>query len=175
MTTLKLDSLLRPALTRPLTAAIAGPAHAAAGTARRGDTIALGVRQALAAAQSGRPGLERRREARYPYPYPVYLTPVIDDVPAAERTIVVIGKHLSEHGLDFYHREPLADRQVIASLDGGAAGWVGMLLELTWCRFSRHGWYDNGGRFVSLVLSPLDAEASDTAAAPACGDRAWSP
>lgn len=159
MTTLKLDSLLRPALTRPLAAAaVAGPANAATGAARRGDTIAVGVRQALAAAQSGRPGLERRREARHPYPYPVYLTPILEGVPAADRTIVVIGKHLSEHGIDFYHREPLAEKQVIASFDGGAAGWLGMLLELTWCRFSRHGWYDNGGRFVSLVRSPLEDE-----------------
>jgi hypothetical protein len=72
------------------------------------------------------------------------------------QTLVVIGKHLSEHGLDFYHRQPVPQRRVIASLDGGSAGWVGLLLELNWCRFTRHGWYDNGGRFVAIVDSPLN-------------------
>jgi hypothetical protein len=32
---------------------------------------------------------------------------------------------------------------------------VGLVVELAWCRFSRHGWYDNGGRFIAVIPSPL--------------------
>src|ERR1043165_2281443 len=100
--------------------------------------------------------LERRRETRYPYPYPIHLTPFgPDGQPQVERTFVVIGKHLAPHGIDFYCQQPLAERRVIASLDCGREGWIGMVVELTWCRFNRHGWYDNGGRFIALVPSPL--------------------
>jgi len=28
-------------------------------------------------------------------------------------------------------------------------------VDLAWCRFNRHGWYDNGGRFTAVVPSPL--------------------
>lgn len=100
---------------------------------------------------------ERRREKRHPYPYPIYLSPVSRDGRTPEgKTIVVVGKHLSEHGLDFYHREPLPYRRVIASLACGSGTWVAMLMDLSWCRFCRHGWYDNGGRFLHAVTSPLD-------------------
>jgi hypothetical protein len=172
MTTLALDSLspaaplsppARPAATMSTATWSAAPPLASpaaraslSGARSREGAVAAGVRQALAAAQSGHPGLERRREVRQPFPYPVYLTPLDAGSPEVDRTIAVIGKHLSEHGFDFYHREPLADRQVIASFDGGSLGWIALVLELTWCRFSRHGWYDNGGRFIALATSPLE-------------------
>jgi hypothetical protein len=105
------------------------------------------------------PRAERRREPRLPYPYPIYLTPINPSgVALVDETLIVIGKHLSEHGVDFYHREAIPHRRVIASLDAGDLGWVGLLLELTWCRFTRHGWYDNGGRFLAVVDSPLAAD-----------------
>lgn len=122
------------------------------------DAIFATVESAVAAVEPFRRSIERRRESRYPYPYPIPLTPfLLDGTPDVERTFVVIGKHLAPHGLDFYCRQPLADRRVIASLDCGRDGWVGLVVELTWCRFSRHGWYDNGGRFVAVVDRPLAA------------------
>jgi hypothetical protein len=118
--------------------------------------IASSVSSALCAVEPGRKVIERRRESRHPYPYPVHLTPLATTgEPELLRTFVVIGKHLSPHGLDFYFRLPLPERRVIASLDCGRDGWIGLLLELAWCRFSRHGWYDNGGRFLAVVPSPL--------------------
>ena len=50
--------------------------------------------------------------------------------PTSMRTFVVIGKHLAPHGIDFYCRQPLAERRVIASLDCGREGWIGLVLEL---------------------------------------------
>src|SRR5262245_12916078 len=124
--------------------------------ARRTDAIASTVASALAAVELVLRVVERRRESRYPYPSPLHLTPFGEDgLPEVLRTFVVIGKHLAPHGVDFYCGQPIADRRVIASLDCGIEGWVGLVLELGWCRFNRHGWYDNGGRFTAVVPSPL--------------------
>jgi hypothetical protein len=110
------------------------------------------VRQALAGPLAPRKLPERRRDQRHPYPYPIYLTPVGSDgeTPAGP-SLVVVGKHLSERGLDFYCHEPIPHRRVIASLECGKDSWVGLLLDLTWCRFTRFGWYDNGGRFLRVA------------------------
>jgi len=122
----------------------------------RQGPIVSSVEAALAAVEPFRRPLERRRESRSPYPYPIHLTPFGDDgQPDVDSTLVVIGKHLAPHGLDFYCRQPLADRRMIASLDCGSDGWIGMVVELDWCRFNRHGWYDNGGRFIAVTTSPL--------------------
>ena len=146
MSTLILDRVL-PA---PLPTAVP-----AAGN-RQGDRVSAAIHSAIAALDSPRRAVERRREARHPYPYPLHLTPLDESSrPEVDRTFVVIGRHLASHGLDFYSRQPLAERRVIATLDCGSEGWIGLLLELNWCRFSRHGWYENGGRFLSVVPAPL--------------------
>ena len=131
------------------------PAYSAGGAGQTAQ-VAASVHAALAAIEACRPPVERRRQQRNPYPYPVHVTPLDEDGrPDVERTFVVIGKHLSPGGFDFYCPQPLAQRRVIASLDCGRDGFIGLLLELAWCRFSRHGWYDNGGRFLAVVPSPL--------------------
>ena len=95
---------------------------------------------------------ERRRECRHPYPYPVRLIPMAEDgTSLAEQTIVVLGKHVSNHGLDFYCSQPLPFRRVVACFECGHGPQVRLLLDLTWCRFCQHGWYENGGRFLQAV------------------------
>ena len=103
--------------------------------------------------------VERRREQRYPFPYLVYLTPVGDDgISPDGETIVVVGKHLSECGLGFYHPQPLPYRRMIVSLQTGTGAWLGFLIDLNWCRFTKQGWYESGGRFLRSVLSPIDSD-----------------
>jgi len=103
---------------------------------------------------------ERRRETRYPFPYLIHLTPVAEDgcTPQGE-TVVVVGKHLSERGLGFYHPKPLPHRRMIASLEDPRGRWLAFLVDLNWCRFTRQGWYESGGRFLQSVLSPIEGEA----------------
>jgi hypothetical protein len=97
--------------------------------------------------------VERRGEQRYPYPYLVHLTPVAaDGVTAVGESLVVVGKHLSERGLGFYHPRPIAYRRVIATLETTSGQRLGFLLDLNWCRFTRQGWYESGGRFLRVVL-----------------------
>jgi hypothetical protein len=96
---------------------------------------------------------ERRSESRFPFPYLVRLTPVRADgrTPLAP-SVTVVGKHISEHGLGFYHPTPLPYRRVQAEILGGDdATNLCVLMDLTWCRFNREGWYDGGGRFLEMV------------------------
>lgn len=100
--------------------------------------------------------VERRREQRYPFPYLVHLTPVAaDGITPEGESIVVVGKHLSERGLGFYHPRPLPHRRMIVSLEAGNGQWLGFLIDLTWCRFNRQHWYESGGRFLQAVNSPI--------------------
>lgn len=116
------------------------------------DAVPGLVQQVLGAAGRGPRGHERRREQRTAYPYLIRLTPVGRDgaTPVGE-DVVVVGKHLSPHGLDFYHREPLPHRRVIAWLEIAGQPPRGVLVELLWCRFNKQGWYDNGGRLLRVV------------------------
>lgn len=101
--------------------------------------------------------VERRRDSRYPFPHLIHLTPVgLDGVTPEGDTVVVVGKHLSEHGFGFYHQAPLPHRRMIASLECGRGRWVAFLIDLTWCRFTKGGWYESGGRFLQAVLSPME-------------------
>lgn len=124
------------------------------------ESIRASIQLVLASLQPTLQQLDRRHDKRHPYPYPVYLTPVDrEGATPSGATIVVLGKHLSEQGFDFYHREPLPHRRAIVSFEASRSTWIGVLLDLSWCRFGRHGWYDNGGRFLAVVPSPLADDA----------------
>jgi len=133
------------------------PANPLAQRGPSGEGEVRGQVWALLAALYSRTGVvERRRDWRYPYPYLAYLTPVGDDgVTPQGETVVVVGKHLSERGFGFYHREPLPYRRMILSLETAAGARLGFLIDLSWCRFTRHGWYESGGRFLQAVPSPV--------------------
>ena len=124
------------------------------------DRVRSRVWNLLAAMDPQRGRLERRADARYPYPYLVHLTPVQPcGRKLAGEAVVVVGRHLSEHGITFYHPKPLPFRRVIATLETANGARLAFLLNLTWCRFTRHGWYESGGRFLDAVDSPLDTES----------------
>lgn len=101
--------------------------------------------------------VERRRETRYPFPCLVHLTPVgRDGITPEGDTVVVVGRDISEHGLGFYHQVPLPYRRMIASLECGKDRWFAFLIDLSWCRFTKGGWYESGGRLLQPVLSPME-------------------
>lgn len=117
---------------------------------------------------------DRRNDHRKPFPYPIHITPIAETGYFLEiETIVVLGKHLSEHGLDFYCQAPLPYRRVVASWECARGTWLAMVLDLRWCRSTRHGWYENGGRFLQVIDSPLanqrDASAPTRPAIPVAG------
>ena len=102
---------------------------------------------------------ERREEGRYPYPYLIHLTPVgEDDQPSQGESIVAVGKHLSNRGLGFYHPRPIPYRRMIATLEASDGGRLGFLIDLAWCRFTKQGWYESGGRFLGAARSPIEEQ-----------------
>jgi hypothetical protein len=98
---------------------------------------------------------ERRSVQRFPYPHLLYLTPAADGCDPRRDSIVVVGKHLSERGLGFFYHQPLEYRRAIASLEALDGRWLSFLMDITWCRYTQHGWYDNGGRFLQVVEPPV--------------------
>ena len=118
-------------------------------------TVHSRISDLLTAFQPRPAQLERRSDQRFPFPYLVHLTPVDEnDAPILGQTIVVVGKHVSERGLGFYHTKPLPYRRMIVSFDAGRGARISFLIDLTWCRFTKHGWYESGGRFLQSVHTP---------------------
>ena len=75
---------------------------------------------------------DRRCDRREPFPYPIHVTPVAGRGQVlTEETFVVLGKHLSERGLDFYYSAPLPYRRVITSWECRDGSWLALMLDLT--------------------------------------------
>jgi len=72
--------------------------------------------------------------------------------PTADVTVVA-GRHVSQRGFDFFHPEPMPHRLVVATFDCGDSGRLQVLLDVSWCRFNRRGWYESGGRFLRVLDS----------------------
>lgn len=100
--------------------------------------------------------IERRQEQRYPYPRLISLLPMkADGVTPDGEPLTVAGKHISEGGLGFFHQQPISHRLAVVSLEASDGRWLGFLLDVHRCRFTRHGWYESGGKFLRAVASPL--------------------
>lgn len=105
---------------------------------------------------------DRRLAQRFPFPHLLYLTSVADDgVSPGSQSVAVVGKHLSERGLGFYYQSaPLPHRRMIASLETKDSRWTSFLMEIVWYRFTQHGWYESGGRFLQAVEVPTLLQAA---------------
>lgn len=99
---------------------------------------------------------KRRDKQRIPCPQLVELTPIdAAGENLLERPIVVVGKSLSREVFGFFHQQPLPYRRVVATLDHDSGHRSTLLLDLTWCRFTRYGWYDSGSRILKIHSAPL--------------------
>lgn len=95
---------------------------------------------------------EQRRARRHPYPFLFELVPVADDnATPLDAPITVVGKNVSDRGIGFFHQQPLPFRRTIVTLGDPGGQNLSLLVELLWCRFTRYGWYDSGGRFLEIV------------------------
>jgi hypothetical protein len=93
----------------------------------------------------------------------ITLSPVeADGVTPLAKPFTVVAKHLSESGIGFYYHQPMPYRYVVASVAAPNDDMVvHMLIDLTWCRFARKGWYENGGVLVGETNEPLLADMAD--------------
>ena len=95
---------------------------------------------------------ERRKDKRTPFPQLIELTPIDDTaIRIAGEPITVVGKQLASRGLDFFHTDVLPFKRAIVSFDVSLGLDEHFVLNLSWCRFLRPGWYDSGGRFTHVV------------------------
>ncbi len=116
------------------------------------DTVASQVRRILAITSSPPVAAQRRQSQRTPFPQLVCVQAVDPKtlVPQDE-PLVVVGKYLSEQGLGFFHPVPLPHRFVVVTLEIHGGPPLRLLLDVSWCRFTRLGWYESGGRFLRVV------------------------
>ena len=116
------------------------------------DEIRTEVRCLIGRIYPGGDFIDRRSERRYPYPYLVRLIPLDDDGTVLQNeAVVAVGKHLSDRGIGFYHPKPLPHRQMIVSLEASDGTASAFVVDLGWCRFTRQGWYESGGKFVDVL------------------------
>ena len=105
-----------------------------------------------------RPLVPARRAHRIPSRQALALT-LLDDrtlEPVGETTRVYAWD-LSDRGLSFLHRTPLACRNVAITIALPGGGVQSVQTRLTWCRFTREGQYRSGGQFVRAIAAPDDA------------------
>lgn len=100
-------------------------------------------------------GAEHRSERRFHYPRLLVVEPMDDFGQVAADRLTVVGKQLSLSGLSFFHPESLPYRWVAAELEVQGGQSLRLLMDLTWCRFTPHGWYESGGKILG-ALNPVE-------------------
>lgn len=104
--------------------------------------------------------LERRRDDRFPLPVLMCLVPLDEQhVRIEDEAVTVVGKNVSRRGISFFHEHPLAHRRVILELSDNELGHFIFEVDVTWCLFTKPGWYESGGRLVR-VHTCADARAN---------------
>jgi hypothetical protein len=105
--------------------------------------------QALVARLHPTVTLERRRADRHSIPITFRLTPLAEDgQPIPNEAINVIGKNISRYGFSFYHATPLIYRRAQISVENIDVAFTAEI-DINWCRFSKPGWYESGGRLMA--------------------------
>lgn len=105
---------------------------------------------------------ERRRDERCPIPVLFKLTPLeVDNQPIAHEAAIVVGKNISRRGLCFFHEQPISHRRAIIELVQPGLGEFAAEIDVTWCRFTKPGWYESGGRLVRSAKITLWHGLSD--------------
>jgi len=105
--------------------------------------------------------VERRRWHRIPYRRSILITPLDDEtLEPTGPSQMLPGRDISLGGVSFEHREPMASRKVACTFDPGSGSRESVVVRLTWCRFTKDGWYQSGGQFVQSIALDLDQPSS---------------
>src|SRR5262249_5107506 len=92
---------------------------------------------------------ERRRDDRCAIPVLFKLTPLeLGGRPLAHEATIVVGKNISRRGLCFFHEHAISHRRAVIELAQPGLGEFAAEIDVTWCRFTKPGWYESGGRLV---------------------------
>jgi hypothetical protein len=92
---------------------------------------------------------ERRQDDRIAIPVLLRLTPYDDNQrPLDEEASIVVGKNISRRGVSFYHQQPITHRRALIEVADPVAGTFAAEVDINWCRFTKPGWYESGGRLI---------------------------
>lgn len=95
---------------------------------------------------------ERRSTERLAIPVLFRLVPLNERGEPNERAaITVVGKNISSRGLSFYHEHPIPYRRALVSAQVADGERFAAEIDISWCRFTKPGWYESGGRLVTIV------------------------
>jgi hypothetical protein len=104
---------------------------------------------------------ERRHDDRVAIPVLFCLTPFdADHQPLEQEASIVVGKNISRRGLSFYHEKPMTHRRALIELADPAVGSFVAEIDVTWCRFTKPGWYESGGRLIRSAASRADSSTT---------------
>jgi hypothetical protein len=100
---------------------------------------------------------ERRHDDRVAIPVLFRLTPLDSNRTRIEaQATIVIGKNVSRRGLSFYHELPIPQRRALIELAHPDLGSFAAEIDVSWCRFTKPGWYESGGRLIRCVAQDSD-------------------
>jgi hypothetical protein len=92
---------------------------------------------------------ERRHDDRVAIPALFRLTPYdADRQPLDDEASIVVGKNISRRGVSFYHEKPICHRRALIELADPSVSIFVAEVDITWCRFTKLGWYESGGRLI---------------------------
>lgn len=96
--------------------------------------------------------LQSRRWHRLPYRKSILLTPIHEetDQPIADQRVAT-GQDISLGGICFLHDHPLPYRRITVTFPRDNGHIESLVIRLRWCRFTRHGFYQSGGKFLYPV------------------------
>ena len=108
--------------------------------------------QALVARLHPTVTLERRRDDRIDLPVLFRIQPLDDQrQPIQDSAMTVVGKNISRRGISFYHDRPLPYRHALISAVHPEFDGFHAEIDVSWCRFTKPGWYESGGRLIAAA------------------------
>jgi hypothetical protein len=95
---------------------------------------------------------ERRSETRFWCDCEARLTPLDPHCTEADRkSIPVVLKDISRHGIGLVHADPLPYRIVQLTFGHAIASAPTLVVRLQWCRFEKPGVYQSGGQIQRVI------------------------
>lgn len=102
-------------------------------------------------------GRERRHDDRIAIPVLFRLTPFdVDRQLLEQEAVIVVGKNISRRGVSFYHEHPITHRRALIELADPSVGSFVAEIDVSWCRFTKPGWYESGGRLIRSAATTSD-------------------
>jgi hypothetical protein len=104
---------------------------------------------------------ERRHDDRIAIPVLFRLTPFDSErQPLEQEASIVVGKNISRRGVSFYHEKPITHRRALIELADPSIGSFVAEIDVTWCRFTKPGWYESGGRLIRSAAPTTDSSTT---------------